>query len=114
MIAGTFEARVLQANTLELRRPDREVRCVVNGTFDTGVDALRPVEQEAEIKAAGEPCFDITVQAKSITALERERFVTDCIFGKAANRPVLVVVEEFGAPRETLIGGLTEGSITVG
>ena len=115
MIAGALEASVLQTNTLELRGPDREVRRVVDGAFDTGVDTLRPIEEEAEIKAAGEPRLDITVETKGITEPERERFFTICaIFRKTANRSILVVIEKFRAPDEAAVRSLAERGIAIG
>ena len=90
MIAGALEARVLQANTLELRRPDREVWRVREGRASSAVEVLGVVEEEARVEAARQPCLDITVESKGIPTLKGERFFTDRSFlRKPANRPVL-------------------------
>src|SRR5262249_54500645 len=52
---------VLQAETLELREPESEVRRVGFGIANAGVESLRIVEEEPGIEAAAQPCLEVAV-----------------------------------------------------
>src|SRR5262249_17835604 len=72
VVAGRLEARVLEAEALELRRPERQVGRVGEGVADPRVDALGPVEEEAGEQLPGEAVLGVAVQPDRVLALEDE------------------------------------------
>src|SRR5207253_5134936 len=137
-IVGLLEPRVLQAEALELGCPERQVGRVGVGRADDVVHVLRELEQEARVVTARETRLEIAVESVRITALEQERRrrgdgrVGDggrregrlehavqpeggCrgLRGEPADRPVLLVVERFGAPHEAAIARLAERGVAI-
>ena len=61
---------VLQADTLELREPDRQVRRVGFGIANGAVDVLSKVEEEPGVEAAAQARLQVAVQSPGTVALE--------------------------------------------
>ena len=80
---------ILQAETLELRGPEREVRRIGFGSADAGVEGLRIVEEESRIEAAGQSRLQVPVESPGVAALEDDGRWYRRIRRKAANRTVL-------------------------
>src|SRR2546422_108328 len=111
--AWLVKVSVLEPQALELRGPEREVRRVGLRIAEGAVDVLGKVKEEARIKAPGQTRFKVAVEPKGIAMSEICGWWYRWIGRKAANRPLLTIVENFGAPDETTVRGLAEGDIAI-
>src|SRR6266404_8884218 len=69
-LAGCIEVRVLQAEALELGRPDREVRRIGVGHPPRMGEVLHPLEEEARVVAASQPRFEVAVHTEGVPVPE--------------------------------------------
>src|SRR5215831_4047265 len=113
VIAWRVEIGVLQADTLELREPDRQEWRVGFGITDGAVDVSGIVEEEPWVEATRQSGFQIAVKSPGIAASEISGRWGRLIRRKATNGPLLTVEEHFRTPDKTAVSGPAEGDIPI-
>src|SRR5215475_12753355 len=98
---------VLEADTLELRGPNRQVGRVGERGWGLAVQRLHPLEEEPGIEPAPNARLDVAVEADRILWPENRHV-------RGAGVPRLVIEEYLGTPHQAAITGLAQRDVAVG